>query len=334
MASARAAHSASALPDGRVLLVGGFTQQENSAAGAELYDPITAAFIAAGPMGTPRHSHSATLLADGRVLVAGGYDARGNTLRSTELYDPASGSFGPAASMGLARADHEAVRLDDGRVLIVGGVGPGWTFLASAELYDPVRDRFEPTGAMDAARESHAALRLRDGRVLVVGGHLGRGAATQIHRSAEIYDSERGGFAPAGDMMLPRHKHDALLLSDGRVLVSGGSDARDSDGVYASAELYDPAGDRFSAIDASPLPRYKHQGTSWLLPDGRVLLAGGATRAELFDPRTGGFTRVGGAARLAGQFSASAPLPDGRVLITGGYGERQGPQRDAWIFQP
>lgn len=92
MASARAAHSASALPDGRVLLVGGFTQQENSAAGAELYDPITAAFIAAGPMGTPRHSHSATLLADGRVLVAGGYDAE-------TRFEAPSSTIRPAAAL-------------------------------------------------------------------------------------------------------------------------------------------------------------------------------------------------------------------------------------------
>jgi hypothetical protein len=235
--------------------------------------------------------------------------------------------------MGTARAGHVAVPLDNGRVLLIGGVGEGWTFLASAELYDPATGRFHATGSLRTARESHAAVRLLDGRVLAVGGHGGRRGDLRILSDAEAYDPATGRFAPAGHMAVPRHKHDAVLLEDGEVLVSGGADRRDGRGVYRSAELYDPASATFRSAGTMRLPRYKHQGTSLRLPDGRVLLAGGAGRPEVYDPRERGFHLIPGEARLAGLFSAAAPAGEGEVLITGGYAEGRGPQAAAWLFR-
>lgn len=334
MGYARAAHTATALPDGRILLTGGMTGEERTAAGPEIYDPTSGTFARAGTMQTPRHSHTATLLSDGTVLLAGGYDAHGAYLRSAEIYNSAQNTFASAGSMHSGRAGHVAVPLQDGRVLLVGGVGEGWTFLSSAEIYDPATATFVPTGGMRVPRESHSAVRVLDGRVLVVGGHQGRGAAIELYTSAEVYDPEAGTFSPAGHMSIRRHKHDAVLLRDGRVLVMGGTDERDSEGVYASTEIYDPRAGTFRPGVAMRLPRYKHEGTSVVLPDGRVLLAGGATHAEVYDPQANTFMLVQSEARLAGQFSASAPLSGGRVLITGGYGENRGPQRGAWIYRP
>ena len=105
-----------------------------------------------------------------------------------------------------------------------------------------------------------------------------------------------------------------MLLADGRVLVSGGSDERDDRGVYASTEIFDPARSAFTPGPSMAFGRYKHAGTSQLLASGQVLLAGGASRAELFDPVTRQFTAVPGAATLTGQFSAAAALPSGEVL--------------------
>lgn len=334
MHSARAAHTATALPDGRVLLAGGLTDQENTSAGAEVYDPTAETFTPTGPMRTPRQSHTATLLPDGKVLLAGGYDARGTYLSSAEIYDPASDRFAPAGTMQSARAGHVAVRLPDGRVLLAGGVGTDWTFLSSAELYDPATGMFTPTGSMSLPRESHAAVRLADGRVLVIGGHRGRRANIELYTSAEVYDPATGTFSPAGDMATRRHKHDAVLLPDGRVLITGGTDERDYDGRYTSAEIFDPQTGASSPTGPMHLPRYKHAGTSVVLPGGRVLLAGGAPEAEVYDLEAGAFLLVGGEARMVGQFSAAAPLSDGRVLVTGGYGEGQGPQASAWLYLP
>lgn len=334
MSSARSAHTATTLPDGRVLLAGGITDRENVLGGAEVYDPALERFLSTGPMRTPRQSHTATALPDGRVLFAGGYDAQGEYLSSAELYDPALGEFTPAGAMGAARAGHVAVSLEDGRVLLVGGVGAGWTFLASAELYDPETGSFAPTGSMRLPRESHVALRVDDGRVLVVGGHRGRRAAIELYTSAELYDPATGAFGPAGDMAVRRHKHDAVLLPDGSVLITGGTDERDYEGRYDSAETFDPLTGTASRVGPMRLPRYKHEGTSVVLPDGRVLLAGGAREAEVYDPQAGAFLGVDGDAQMGGQFSAAAPLADGRVLITGGYGEGQGARSGAWLYLP
>lgn len=333
MSAPRAAHTATTLGDGRVLIAGGFTEQ-GAARGAELYDPATSRYTTLPAMVHTRHSHTATRLADGRVLLTGGYVSGGEPSASVEVFDPATRRFIAAAPLTQARADHIAVPLQDGTILIAGGLGPDWTFLSSAEVYDPATGRSVRTGAMQVPRESHAAVRMRDGRVLVVGGHAGRRSAIVLYTSAEVYDPATRRFTRTGDMGTRRHKHDAVLLADGRVLVSGGSDERDDRGAYASTELFEPERGVFSAGPTMLRARYKHAGTSLLLPSGQVLLAGGASEAELFDPRARRFTLVPGASTLFGQFSAVAPLDGGGVLITGGYGNGRGPQASSWLFRP
>jgi hypothetical protein len=334
MDAARASHSASALPDGTVLVAGGMSGEGEPVAGAVRFDPRTDRFTPTGAMQTRRFSHSATVLLDGRVLLAGGYDGANAYLSSAEIYDPGTGRFTPTGSLGTPRADHVAVLLADGRVLVIGGVTTGWGFLASAELYDPATGRFSPTGSMAVPRESQVAVRLADGRVLVVGGHRGRQAQIVIYASAEIYSPETGRFSTTGSMTIPRHKHDGVLLPDGRVLVNGGADQRDDKGTFKSTEFYDPRTGEFSSGGDMHLARYKHRGTSLVLRSGKILIAGGAPQSELFDPATGRFAVVAGEARMPGQFSAAALLPAGEALICGGYGGGRGATNRAWRFSP
>lgn len=333
MQVSRAAHTATVLPDGRVLVAGGFIEK-GSSKGAEVYDPEAEGFAPLPSMVTTRHSHTATLLADGRVLIAGGYGEGTVTLAAAELFDPEKNTFTPTGSLLTARADHIAVPLENGKVLIAGGLGPGWTFLASAEIYDPVTGRFSPTGSMTVPRESHAAVRLPDGRVFVVGGHNGQRQNLRLLASAEIYDPATGAFGRAGAMRIPRHKHDAVLLPAGQVLITGGADGQDDRGVFNSTELFDPRTGVFAAGPAMALGRYKHEGSSVLLPSGLVLISGGAPQAETYDPVTRSFALVPGEPRMAGQFSAVALLPGGRALITGGYGNGSGPRSSAWLYRP
>lgn len=334
MSLPRMAHTATTLSDGRVLVAGGFTSREKAAYGAEVYDPSTGRFAPLPPMVTLRHSHTATLLPSGKVLIAGGYAEGKLQVTSAELFDPATNSFTPTGALLSARSDHVAVLLTDGRVLIAGGVGPGWTFLSSAEIYDPTTGRFSATGDMTVARESHIAVRLLNGEVLIVGGHRGRHASLTVYSSAEVYDPASGTFRHQGDMRVPRHKHDAVLLRDGRVLVTGGSDALDNERLYNSTELFAPASGSFTMGPAMKLPRYKHQGSSVLLPNGMVLIAGGAPQAEMYDPISRTFEIVSGDVRVAGLFSAVAPLARGGALITGGYGNVSGPRAEAWLYRP
>lgn len=333
MSSPRASHTATGLPDGRVLVLGGFVEN-GSSRGAEAYDAGNRRFAPLPPMVTTRHSHTATLLEGGKVLIVGGYAEEGRVLASAEVFDPLTNSFTSTGALGSARAGHVAIRLDNGMVLVVGGVGPGWKFLASAELYDPATGRFAPAGRMGVARESHVLTRLRDGRVLIMGGHVGRRADITIHSSAEVYEPVARRFSRVGDMRVRRHKHDAVLLPDGTVLVSGGADERDDRGTYRSTELFDPKTATFSIGPSMNLARYKHAGSSVVLPNGLVLIAGGAPKAEIYNPRTRSFSLISGDYQMAGQFSAVAPLPSGGALITGGYGNGTGPRSSSWLYRP
>ena len=328
MSSPRAAHTATALPDGRVLVAGGAAAPTS----AELFDPHSGRYTPV-TMRRPRHSHTATVLADGRVLIAGGY-VDGEPVSHVELFDPSTGRFTDAGSMRAARAGHIAVRLDDGTVLLAGGVGPGWTFLQSAERFDPRTGRFSPTGSLSVPRESHVAVLLTNGEVLVIGGHAGRRAQMQLYASTERYDPRRGSFRRAGSMRIARHKHDAVRLADGRVLVTAGSDSRDELGQFRSTEVYDPGTDAFASGPELAVSRYKHQGTSLLLPDGRVLVAGGASQPEVVDIALGRADLLPVGTPMAGAFSAAAALPGGGALITGGYGHGGGPRSLSWRYRP
>jgi N-acetylneuraminic acid mutarotase len=278
-----------------------------------------------------RASHTATLLPGGKVLIAGGFN--GNYLDSAEIYDPKTGKFTAAGKMTLPRSEHVAVLLGNGKVLLAGGVGTGWTFLADAEIYDPATDSFSKTGNMTAARESHTATLLKDGQVLITGGHQGRRSAIEIYRSAEIYNPTKGSFTAAADLTVKRHKHDAVLLGDGRVLIVGGSDERDARGAYTNVEIFDPTTKRFAKLGEMNLSRYKLQGTSILLKNGKVLIAGGSNQAEIFDPVKNTFEVADGKFVTARLFSTATLLQNGQVLIAGGYDNQNAVNSGAWIYK-
>ncbi len=277
----RADATATALPGGRALVAGG-----EGAAGL----PRTALVFGEGAfapvpqaMDTPRRRHSATALLDGRVLLAGGLPVRGAEVEATdraELFDPATLAFQPTGPMTAARTGHTATRLPDGRVLEAGGrdstceISCPTRFWASAELFDPRTGTFTPTGSMAITRHGHAATLLPDGRVLVAGGLSPDLQGTDLADSVEIYDPATGRFTPAGRMLKPRAEHQATLLGDGTVLLSGGRTEGEGSLATATSEAFDPATGA-SRLAASPrTTRYRHAAVR--LESGEVLLVGGS----------------------------------------------------------
>ena len=141
MATTRSLHTATLLPNGKVLVVGGYNTNGSLALG-ELYDPATGKWTATAALTVARHDHTATLLANGKVLVAGGFYA-GN---SAELYDPATGTWSPTGATTDARGAHTATLLANGKVLVAGGATSGGNAISTAELYDPATGTWTLTG--------------------------------------------------------------------------------------------------------------------------------------------------------------------------------------------
>ncbi len=332
MTAKRATHTATLLKNGKVLMAGGFVSNGGGLSSAEVYDPASKTFTPAENMTVARASHTATLLPNGKVLISGGYN--GDYLKSAELYDPSTNRFSPAGQMVTARSGHIATLLNSGKILLAGGTGTGWTFLADAEIYDPQTNTFTATGGMRTARESHTATLLNTGKVLITGGHKGRRADIMIYTSVEIYNPANGTFTNAGNLTVKRHKHDATRLADGRVLIIGGSDERDGGGAYQNAEIFNPANGDFTAVKSNmKSARYKLQGTAILLKTGKVLVAGGANRAEVFDPTTNTFSFADGDMGTKRLFATATLLNNGQVLIAGGYTDGPTVSESAWIYR-
>ena len=323
--SARSAHTATAIAGNRVLVSGGMESPRSW----EIFDAGTNQTVAGGEMSQGRSGHTATLLRDGRVVVIGGYD--GDYLSTAEIFDAATSRFTATGSMRQGRSGHTATLLADGTVLVTGGVGDGWSFLSTAEIYDPATGRFSPVGSMRVARESQTATLLKGGQVLITGGHRGRRENIEVYQSTEIYDPSRRTFQAGPSTRVARHKHEAIALADGRVLVLGGSDPRDRT-HFVSTEIYDPRTGAFTDAPAMGLTRYKFRDTAVQLPDGRILVAGGAQFAELFDPRAGTFRRVSGDLGRGYSFATATLLASGDVLVIGGYDDDMHNTAGVWRF--
>lgn len=135
MAAARYAHTATLLPSGEVLVVGGvnLTTTLNS---VEFYNPTSNTWTTKTPITVARHRHTATLLPSGKVLIAGGQNLAGVQTNSAELYDPATDQWSDAGPMNSARGRYPiAALLSCGRVLVAGGTTANNVHLASAEIY-------------------------------------------------------------------------------------------------------------------------------------------------------------------------------------------------------
>jgi len=318
MANARFAHIATPLNNGKVLVAGGADASGNPIATAELYDPSTGSFSLTGSMMTARHHFAAALLSSGKVLVTGGLDASGNPLASAEIYDPSTGTFSATQmNMTVARASHTATLLNTGKVLIAG-----WGN-ATAELFDPTTGNFTATGSMLAARVAHTATLLSTGKVLVTGGISGAPPATTVLAEAELYDPVAGTFSQTtGSLATARELHAASLLTDGKVLVTGGLDSAGNS--LATAEVFDPTSGTFTATKGT-MGSARDLHTATTLKDGTVVAIGGdgatgpLATAEIYDPVAGTFSPTGsmGAARAA---HTATLLNDGRVLVAGGNG--------------
>jgi hypothetical protein len=305
MITPRFSHTATLLPDGKVLIAGGFITSTGGhfgtggyfacqpgdpcvrATDTELYDPATRTFSGAASINMIQPT-GGVLLANGKVLFAESYTT--GALAKIVVYDPASGDFKDAGTTSTLGYVASAALLNDGRVLLLGA--------GQAEVYDPVAESFSLLPNFRTSLWSASALAvLPDGRVLLDDPALFDPAGSTLTRISAPW--------PFDD------DPSAAILPDGKALLSGGvSDA----GVVNSAVLFDgsfrPTGSMFTA-------RFGHSAN--LLPDGSVLVAGGVSiaSAEIYDPIVGGFSPTG-SMTMPRYYHESVLLNNGQLLITGG----------------
>jgi N-acetylneuraminic acid mutarotase len=234
MTTPRSGHIATLLPDGSVLVVGGYLPNLATTRRAETFDPGTGTWASAGSTTAVRAARGAALLADGRVLVVGSGDGAGAGFRA-ETYDPTTRKWTGLATSGGPDCFSRMVRLADGRILVIcGSVFDPDTL--SATLFDPTQDSWAPTGA-PVRRFADVAL-LADGRVLLadVGAGEVYDPATGTWTTAGLPTYSGSGpsqFRITGDTNGPWYEVDtSTVLLDGRVLMT----------IGPAAFLYDPSG--------------------------------------------------------------------------------------------
>jgi N-acetylneuraminic acid mutarotase len=351
MSVPRSDATATALPDGRVLVTGGYNrrliqltnpQREGvqilPLASSQFFNPSTSAWTTGPALTTGRYGHLAVALKGGRVLVVGGGNGQNfeRLLNTAELFDPATRKWRGAGSIGAPRTHFTLTALADGRALLAGGLAvDGSTVLRSTLLYDPAKNQWSPGPDLADVRSGHAAALLADGRVLVTGG------ADQVGRlaSSELLDASANSWTSTGALTTPRSNHLAISLASGRILVMGG---RASSDPLASSELFDPAAKGTPApvraptgpgtwrlAASKPIPADASTDSAKLLPDGRVLIVPARYDADfqVYDPKldtwTTPFSRkqppcnvcaIGYTGPVPPVFNA-APLGNSRVLL-------------------
>jgi len=235
--------TATTLTAGDVIVIGGLdgTTVSGSVDDVAIANGTVSAIALRAQLAHPRHAHTATRLGNDEgapVLIAGGLDGSGAPVAAAELYKPLSEDFSTsfAANMNVPRSQHQAVRMPDNSVLVVGGVDATGAGVDTLELFS-LDGGFVQVGTLPptAGLTGFTATTLPDGRVLLTGGT--RDGATPLPTAfiASLDPIDGSVDVVATDSLsIPRMNHQATLLCDGTVLITGGTDGTQI------AERYNP----------------------------------------------------------------------------------------------
>ncbi len=287
MATARFWHTATTLPDGRVLVVGGETSTGSPSYylhSAELYDPAkpeASAWTLAAKPPTPIAQHTATLLPSGKVLIAGGWTSGFDSTKNLLLYDHTSNTWEQSATpLVVGRRRHTATLLPSGKVLLAGGAQGTtsdpykWTYVDSLEVFDPAKNISVPSAAVMSMGRAHATAELLiDGRVLLIGGRcLGPGCKSSSQWVDDLYDPVTDKITAVNHYAGLPQFHASARLHDGRVLVVGGD-------VGETVTAFSVSSNSWQQLPSLATGRTFHTAT--LLLDGSVLVVGGDKPEDL-----------------------------------------------------
>jgi hypothetical protein len=277
-----------------------------ASANPKQYEGVHNKFVPVGRMVAKRSFHHGILLPNGEVALLSGSTAR-KYHSTVENYNPETGQFRLTGKLLGSRLYATATLLQNGKILITGGQGTvngGYSNCqAHAELYDPITETSHLVGNMHQCRVAHQATVLQNGKVLITGGELRANSDKELRQmwkdkveftyaSTELFDPQTETFTPAANMNDRRDGHQATLLQDGNVLVTGGEGSPKAIGggtkvqnILDSAELYLAKENRFVQLPKMIYPRSDHHAL--LLSNGNVVLIGGQTTGQRADKKYG-----------------------------------------------
>ncbi|NMO18157.1 DUF1929 domain-containing protein [Pyxidicoccus fallax] len=268
------------LADGKLLVTGGHIESHVGLADASLFDAATSSWTRLPDMNDGRWYPTNTTLANGDVMVLSGEIAdSGDINEIPQRYLAASRTWRTMTTARLKMPYYPRMFLaPDGRLFFAGpSRGTRWMTTSG-------------TGSWASGPSSNFGTRsygpavILDGRVYLVGG------GDPPTATVEMIDLNASSptWRYVAPMSTARRQHNATILPDGRVLVTGGSRGSgfdNSGSPVRHAEVYDPATNRWTRLASNTVYRGYH-ATTLLLPDGRVMSAGGrrVRTAEVYSP--------------------------------------------------
>jgi galactose oxidase len=271
------------LGDGRLLVTGGHLFDSQGLNTSVFYDHITDKWTAGPLMNNGRWYPTAVTLPDGRAFVSSGSFPTG------PLQPPPNGSVVDSVSQVLENGtwnnltDFIGLPLfprfhvaPNGSLFMSGSLATTYLF---TNLAPGSPGTWIPTGTRKAGNSDYAPSVMYDnGKIVFIGG----GAPTNIVEVIDL-NAANPSWAVAAPMKFARRQHNATLLPDGTVLVTGGTQGGDFDNLNPgnpihTAELWDPSTGKWTSMAPEAVDRCYHS-TAVLLPDGRVFSGGGGEYA-------------------------------------------------------
>ncbi len=269
------------LADGRVIVIGGQDGTiHNGISITALFDPFTNSWTQGTSMADPRWYPTATTLADGRVLATSGDRPDGTRATIPEVYDPLLNSWTqlPAANREQGLYPLMYV-LPDGRLYEAGTSTRTYFLNLASQTWSN-----GPINGFGSSSYAESSAMYAPGKIIRAGG-----GDPSIARAAVIdMNIPAARWREISAMAFPRRRHTLTLLADGTVMAVGGTRQGDYENMAVlPAEIWDPVTEQWTETAAMSEARMYH-ASSLLLPDGRVLTAGGETtgrlHAQIFSP--------------------------------------------------
>jgi galactose oxidase len=272
------------LADGRLLVTGGHLFDSQGLSTSTFYDPFKDQWTAGPTMNNGRWYPTAVTLADGKAFVCSGSFPTGplqpplnaNTVNNvSQILENGSWiNLTDFTGLPLYPRFHVA---PSGALFMAGSLATTYLF----QDFEGKPGTWIPIAGRSAGNSDYAPSVMYDaGKIVFIGG----GAPTNIVEVIDL-NAPKPAWAVVAPMRFRRRQHNATLLADGTVLVTGGTQGGDFDNLVIgqpirAGEIWDPATGTWTLMAEESVDRCYHS-TAVLLPDGRVFSGGGGEYAPV-----------------------------------------------------